>query len=505
MKVVAIGLLSFVLSSCLLENESGNGFNNSSNYNDNDQTETLASGLVISHLSAQQSGSELSVQWRFDHSDNTNLQFEIQYLNDLNQWMPLATPSINQRSILIEHQQAQKIRLRVNNNDQYGQWLSNDVYQDENNQLTALVNTFDQAISFTSQAGAIKRHEISTLLPSSLYIGDNNGQGVDLVVVAEGYQQQELEQFYQDASAFIDAAFEIHPLAVHLAGWNIHFLALPSNESGADGGDFKAQQVDTLFDAGFYCGGTERLLCVDQQKVMQTVVSYVPQYDQVLVLVNSKKYGGAGYQQLATASLAQSAVDLIRHELGHSFANLADEYDYGKNTPPLNEPHAANVTLESDVQNVKWQHWLDDQNDVGLFEGAVYYGNDVYRATEDSLMRTLGQPFFEVNSEAWALSVYEQAQPVLTKSPNQNMLSLDISEPQWFALALRYEKNVSRVDWYINDQLQSSDLPSALQFKADQIGSYQIKAVVSDESGVIRKDEEQLSGQTILWQVEVGL
>lgn len=50
--------------------------------------------------------------------------------------------------------------------------------------------------------------------------------------------------------------------------------------------------------------------------------------DMVDLIINSKKYGGSG-GAIATNSIVSSAKWIAIHEVGHSYAKLADEYTYG--------------------------------------------------------------------------------------------------------------------------------------------------------------------------------
>ena len=105
--------------------------------------------------------------------------------------------------------------------------------------------------------------------------------------------------------------------------------------------------------------------------------------------------------------------------MGHSFAGLADEYDYGSSSAsaPTSEPSQPNVTINNDSTTVKWKIWMDDQNAVlcgqnspscvGLFEGGKYVETGVWRPVYNSIMRALNYPFYVVNMEAWTMAVYE--------------------------------------------------------------------------------------------------
>src|SRR5690606_26711954 len=143
--------------------------------------------------------------------------------------------------------------------------------------------------------------------------------------------------------------------------------------------------------ATYFCGGIERLLCVDTFAVLSAVAEHAPEFDYVLVLVNDPKYGGSG-GSVAVASIHGLAADIVVHEVGHQVARLADEYDTPTPGYPPCDPIAdcfePNVTLRTAREELKWAAWLEEEAPlpspigwagVGLFEGARYSPLGVYR------------------------------------------------------------------------------------------------------------------------------
>ena len=137
------------------------------------------------------------------------------------------------------------------------------------------------------------------------------------------------------------------------------------------------------------------------------------------------------------------------HELGHSFAGLADEYDYGTCNNST-EPSAPNVTINTDNSTVKWIHWFDDPN-VGMFEGGKYCKTGVWRPTETSIMRNLGQPFYPVNQEAWSMAVYEALTTTYySKTPSSSSVSHAQGSTLNYSIELAMDNSSQQVDWYVD-------------------------------------------------------
>lgn len=159
--------------------------------------------------------------------------------------------------------------------------------------------------------------------------GRTDGKGVDYVIIGDGFQEDELGLFEQKAQEFTDYILNYDPvLSMQKHLWNIHLINLISKDSGADNSNDAntSKLVNTGLDSYFNCRGIQRLLCVNQSKVNYIVTENFPQFDKVLVIVNSQTYGGAG-GNYATASINPAGKQIAIHELGHSFAGLADEYE----------------------------------------------------------------------------------------------------------------------------------------------------------------------------------
>jgi len=347
-------------------------------------------------------------------------------------------------------------------------------------------------------------HELTSNTAHTLK-GRTDGKGFDLVFVADGFTEEEMPQFFQAVQNYRSFSEQYEPVfSLQKNAWNIHLIQIPSQESGVDepkSGIFK----DTVFDSSFECEWVDRIICVDQEKVLDVVSDHFPQYDAILVLANSSRSGGASLgNNIITSAMSKNLNQTIIHELGHALANLGDEYTYGGVDLPTREPSNPNLTLNEFAYNVKWGHWLDlnlGQASIGVFEGGHYLEYGVWRPTNNSVMRTLGQPFHAVNLEAWSLALYRHTGTYLNSLPDSGALQQN-EAGQTFEIELTLGEEVQSIEWRIDDELVTPQAMHRL-FVPAQTQDYIVQASISDSSQVIRKDNNKFSQDTLTWWVSV--
>jgi hypothetical protein len=191
----------------------------------------------------------------------------------------------------------------------------------------------------------------------------NPHTSVDLVILAEGYQNEEQDTFSNDLKYFTELLFTVEPFKSNKEKFNVHGIFSPSKESGTDEprqGIYK----NTILNSSFNTFDTDRYCLADDNKEIRDMAAGVP-YDIILIMINSNRYGGGGIYNWQTVftnrSLWRDYVFL--HEFGHGFAGLADEYFTSSvayldiNTPGV-EPLEANITASTDPDKVKWKEYL---------------------------------------------------------------------------------------------------------------------------------------------------
>ena len=226
------------------------------------------------------------------------------------------------------------------------------------------------------------------------------GSRYDLVFVGDGYTAAEQSLFHTQVVARWAQLTAVEPFRTLKDKFNVWQVNAVSAESGSDNDPTQGVERDTALDGEFWCGGLDRLVCVDET-VAKDYAALAPGADQVLILVNSTTYGGSGGSVTVSSGGNALSGDIVVHELGHSIGGLADEYGGDTGTYPGGEPAEPNASVADEAtmraQNLKWSSYLGkptpDGGVIGTYEGAAYYDHGVYRPSEDSMMRSLGNEF----------------------------------------------------------------------------------------------------------------
>lgn len=343
----------------------------------------------------------------------------------------------------------------------------------------------------------------------TLFFSGRSEKFINIVVVPDGYQEGELAKFAVDAGNFATGLFAVSPFDRYKTYFNVFTVNVPSNESGANhpGTATDVSEpahpvavVDNVFGSTFDFFDIHRLLVPLKSDVIYSVLGQnFPSYDQVIVLVNSEYYGGSG-GALATASTHVQSIEVCIHELGHSFAGLADEYYAGDSYAR----EAINMTAETDPVKVRWKNWLDF-NGTGIYQHCCG-GNSAswYRPHENCKMRFLGPPFCPVCQEGIIEKIHSLISPLDGFSPENTDLNED-DLPVLFELTLiKPLPNTLKNTWDLNGDLLSNTADTLVLDLADLAeGTNYLTAYIQDTSELLRVNaHDQIHLYSVLWTIE---
>jgi hypothetical protein len=348
---------------------------------------------------------------------------------------------------------------------------------------------------------------------------------LNIVFLAEGYTASQEASFTNQAKSVLNQMLNVSPYNEYKNHFNAFAIFVPSAQSGSDHPSRNTYR-DTYFNSSYGTGALERLITIPPNswnsnfsdgrgKAFALLSQLLPDYDLPVILVNDTEYGGSGGVPAIASANALSA-ELALHEIGHSFAGLADEYEEQLSGYP--DVEAANTTRETAREFIKWRNWIGSDipvptpetfeyvNDVGLFEGAYFHPVGWYRPKMDCRMRNLSQPFCEVCRETHVLTIYSLLELIPSSAPAEN----NVVVPGGGELEMRIDTvqpapNTLIYSWSIdgvtNTAYSSNYFPA--RFATLGTGTRLVRVNVLDETPFVRTDPRGLLFKSRSWLVTV--
>lgn len=336
---------------------------------------------------------------------------------------------------------------------------------------------------------------------------------INIVMLPDGFTEAQLPAFRANASSVRASMFNEAPLKNYANFYNVYSIDVPSAESGCDHPATATDvtepasplvSVNTYFSATFDGNFTHRaLVCADVAAVDLVMAYNLPSYDQVILIANSTVYGGTG-GRIATTSLHASANEIVRHELGHSFAGLADEYWAGT----IFAREKPNMTAETDLASVKWANW----NGVDRIGAYPYGPTDTpamwFHPHDTCKMEVLGAPFCHVCQEAFIDKIYQVLSPVDSTYPEAASTSYSGGGPLPFLVKLiKPIPNTLKVGWQLNGtDLNLTDTAIVIPDDSLTAGVNTLRAYITDTTSLSRSFRPATGYQfAVTWYLRKGL
>lgn len=354
--------------------------------------------------------------------------------------------------------------------------------------------------------GSLLMAQQTPVVDTLLYNGPAEKR-INFVILGDGYQEHELATFRTDARAIVEKLFGEPPLSNYKPYFNVFAVEVVSNESGVTHPgtasdepvhrNYPITKADTYFGSTFDYAGVHRLLvATNEHNIMSVLATSVPDYDQVFVIVNTEIYGGSGGNAISTISRHKTSADIAYHELGHSFAGLADEYDVAGWAG-----EGANIARTAERSTLPWRQWANDtvplptprspdyENIVGAFPRA-YNDSDErgFIPTQNCKMQYIFYPFCPVCSEYIVERIHDLVSPLDSITPAVTDVVLLPDETRVFALHLLHPTPSSlRTTWTLDGAAlahTADSLPLAMEQLS--IGQHVLSAVVTDTTSYSR-------------------
>ena len=174
---------------------------------------------------------------------------------------------------------------------------------------------------------------------------------IDLTIVGDGYTDGEKQRFFEDAKRLTDDMFVGQTFASYLPLFNVHAVFVPSKESGLS----DVTRKDTALKLQRSPVGSKRGIMPNDRRAAEKAVALAPDTDYPILVANDDFYGGLGGRFAITTRSHNSGTMVLRHELGHNFGSVGEEYDGGQVYSGANH---------SDSRSVPWQQWVSPDGKV---------------------------------------------------------------------------------------------------------------------------------------------
>lgn len=325
------------------------------------------------------------------------------------------------------------------------------------------------------------------------YNGSTN-KFINIVILGDGYTVSEQTKFLNDATQMSNYLFNQEPWKNYRPYFNVFAIEVISQESGlrhpntasdCSSANVPVSNPNTHLGVTFDFANIHRLVVPTKNgNIANVLASNFPNYDQVVILGNSPHYGGSG-GAFATATNGPSSFEVAVHELGHSFAFLADEYYAGDGF--ANE--RANMTKETDPQKVKWKNWMGFKN-VGIHQHCCGgQSSNWHRPHNNCKMRFLGREFCAVCSESTVKRIQNLVgSTILNYAPLEQEVNL-CDQMSFNVNLIKPIPNTLNVVWEMNGEIIGKNIDSILIHKEDLSENDNfLKVIVKDTTSFMRDE-----------------
>lgn len=173
---------------------------------------------------------------------------------------------------------------------------------------------------------------------------------IDVVFMGDGYTEGEVDQMESDIKRLVDDMFTGTTFAPYLPLFNIWIVFRPSVESGIGTGGVPKNTAFRLYRDGTELRG---VYCANPAAARSACSLTGPNACDFPTLIgNSPFYGGLGGEFTISTSSETSGTIVLRHELGHNFGQVGEEYDGGSSYFGANFANSV-----ANAEN-KWWEWL---------------------------------------------------------------------------------------------------------------------------------------------------
>ena len=186
---------------------------------------------------------------------------------------------------------------------------------------------------------------------------------INLTIVGDGYTDVEKEKFFADANRTVQELFGATTFKSYLSLFNVFAVFVASHESGITDLVHKDTALGLYRDPP----GSKRAIMPGNPRAIDAAIGLAPATDFPILLANDDFYGGLGGAYAITTRSLESGAMVLRHELGHNFGAVGEEYDAG---------YVYTGANNSPSHHVSWPQWLSGPvqgNEAQFLNGAYLW------------------------------------------------------------------------------------------------------------------------------------
>jgi len=179
--------------------------------------------------------------------------------------------------------------------------------------------------------------------------GGNPANRIDVVFMGDGYTAAEHAQFFSDIRRLTADMFNGLTFKSYLPVFNVWAIYVESVDSGIGYNGARNTPFRLYRQAGQLRGVYTGNAAYARQVCQLTGPSGC---DYPSLIGNDNYYGGLGGEFVISTKSERTGTVVLRHEMGHNFINVGEEYDNGQVYSGVNS--AATLALV----DTRWGHWL---------------------------------------------------------------------------------------------------------------------------------------------------
>jgi len=192
--------------------------------------------------------------------------------------------------------------------------------------------------------------------------GGSADNRIDVVFMGDGYTAEERSKFFDDMTRLTTEMFEGTTFKSYLPVFNIWAIFVESAFSGIG---YNGYPEDTPFGLYREEGQLRGIYPGDSQYARQICrLTGTGACDYPSIIGNDDFYGGLGGEFVISTKSSRTGTVVLRHEMGHNFVDVGEEYDNGQVYSGVNAAYS--------LATVGWKSWLSG-------EGAVKEERAIYR------------------------------------------------------------------------------------------------------------------------------